>query len=433
MKILKQLGSVIVMVGIVLIFANTPAYLWNWDTWFGGNNFGAVALTDITGSTKVSAYPTIQNANNTILEDAINGLQASTTLSLVTSIPNLATIGTITTGIWNGTTIAVGKGGTGSTTPSGLLWGDGAGNYTSIPAGTLGQYLQSKGAGVIPGYETSSIDDTADYTWTGHHIFSSLFATAASSTNATTTNLTVTGNAIFSGTLSGVAAVATSTTFLSSGTWTKPSNAKIVLIQLWGGGASGASGDNSGGGGGGMYIDAWVDASVLGSTETVTIGTGGSGVTNADGNDGVDSTFGSFLTADGGRKVPGRQGSGVAATGGDGGNIYGTVTGFYGAGVSGSNGGSGNFSAAGGGVSAGNVGQTGGNTVYGGAGGGGASDAGNSGGSGGTSKFGGNGGASSGTGAGTAGSQPGGGGGASAAAASSGAGGAGKAIITTFF
>jgi len=33
--------------------------------------------------------------------------------SNITSIPNLATIGTITTGIWNGTSIAVGHGGTG--------------------------------------------------------------------------------------------------------------------------------------------------------------------------------------------------------------------------------------------------------------------------------------------------------------------------------
>ena len=33
--------------------------------------------------------------------------------SNITSIPNLATIGTITTGIWNATAIATSKGGTG--------------------------------------------------------------------------------------------------------------------------------------------------------------------------------------------------------------------------------------------------------------------------------------------------------------------------------
>jgi hypothetical protein len=37
--------------------------------------------------------------------------------SNITSIPNLATIGTITTGVWNATAIGVTKGGTGLSSP----------------------------------------------------------------------------------------------------------------------------------------------------------------------------------------------------------------------------------------------------------------------------------------------------------------------------
>ncbi|MEK7142470.1 MAG: NYN domain-containing protein, partial [Patescibacteria group bacterium] len=44
-----------------------------------------------------------------------NRLSATTTLPNITTLANLATVGTITSGTWNGTTIAVNKGGTGLT------------------------------------------------------------------------------------------------------------------------------------------------------------------------------------------------------------------------------------------------------------------------------------------------------------------------------
>ena len=97
--------------------------------------------------------------------------------------------------------------------------------------------------------------------------------------------------------------------FTASGTWTKPSGAKRVLVQAWGaggggGGTNGNAGGNAGsaGGGGGGYVEAWIVPSALSSTETVTIGAGGAGGAAGDnpGSDGGNSTFGSLVTAYGG-------------------------------------------------------------------------------------------------------------------------------------
>lgn len=225
-------------------------------------------------------------------------------------------------------------------------------------------------------------------------------------------------------------------TFTSSGTWTKPSGAKKVFVQLWGAGASGAKGTNTAaGGGGGEYTEFMFDAGDLSSTETVTIGTGGAlRTTTGSGNDGGDTTFGSRLTADGGRGGT-SQNSGVASQGGHGGNKFGNLNTLWGVGVTSADGGDGVYSAAGGGTDTGANGYDGGDSYFGGAGGGAESDIGTSFGDGvgGTSVRGGNGGNGARNGNATAGSVPGGGGGANTGTGNSGAGANGKAIVTTFF
>jgi len=105
--------------------------------------------------------------------------------------------------------------------------------------------------------------------------------------------------------------------FSSSGTYTKPSGAKFVMVELWGAGGSAnhvqicgqpGSTRTGGGGGGGAYSYRMFIAPEVCSTVPVTVGAGGAAVQGTDytpssgvnGNAGGDTTFGSLLFAGGG-------------------------------------------------------------------------------------------------------------------------------------
>ena len=64
--------------------------------------------------------------------DAIDATTEATIEAAIDSLTNLTAVGTLTTGTWNATTIAVGSGGTGLTAP-----------------GTSGQILVSNGTGFV--------------------------------------------------------------------------------------------------------------------------------------------------------------------------------------------------------------------------------------------------------------------------------------------
>lgn len=104
--------------------------------------------------------------------------------------------------------------------------------------------------------------------------------------------------------------------FESSGTWTKDAGLKYIVVEGVGGGGGG-DGDVSGGapgGGGGGYFKKIISASLLSSTEIVTVGAGGGGVETGIPGNGGNTSFGSFATANGGQ---GGTNASATATGGD--------------------------------------------------------------------------------------------------------------------
>ena len=222
--------------------------------------------------------------------------------------------------------------------------------------------------------------------------------------------------------------------FTSSGTWVKPTAGTIALVTIWGGGGSGArkQSDPGGGGGGGACVQRLFQLSDLPGSAAVTIGAGGAAIasgTNANGNVGGTSSFGSLMSAYGGaggtfspQGGGGGGGSLGAGSGSSGGSGHSSILSGANYNLLVSNGTSGDYGGASGASGAG----SGGTAFWGGGGGGGAT-------SGATQRAGGdslNGGDGATSNTGTAASVPGGGGGASSqAAVASGAGGAGLCIV----
>jgi len=142
-------------------------------------------ITTILGTDTLSASRSVINTNFSNLNtDKIEATQ--TTLNSLTSASSLATVGTITSGIWNGTAIGVGYGGTGTTSPTlnQIMLGNGSSGLKVVNGlGSSGQFLTSQGAGSPPTWSTGTTDLTANYIWTGTHLFT------ASSTHTATTSI----------------------------------------------------------------------------------------------------------------------------------------------------------------------------------------------------------------------------------------------------
>lgn len=101
--------------------------------------------------------------------------------------------------------------------------------------------------------------------------------------------------------------VSTVQVFTSSGTYTAPAGLKYAVVEMVGGGAGGVYNSSGNGGGAGGYARKILSASTIGTSKTITVGTGGGANTS-----GGNSSFGSLITSNGGT-VP----TGGTATGGD--------------------------------------------------------------------------------------------------------------------
>lgn len=163
--------------------------------------------------TTINAADTIRDSRSTINNNfsALNTDKievSTTTVGNITTLSNLVSVGTITTGTWNATALTVTYGGTGSTTLASnrVLLGNGTGIMKNVVDGTSGQFLTFQGVGTAPTWTTSSIDEAGIYNWTGVHTFS-----ISPIINATTT-LTATTTVVSTSTL----LIATTTTLKNS-------------------------------------------------------------------------------------------------------------------------------------------------------------------------------------------------------------------------
>ena len=200
MNILLSVASTlaVLLVGWNTLSFNDLNYL-SVSNMLKSTKFGA--FTEVLSTDQLSNFPTLYNANLAkSLEVGTTSVASITTLSGLTSASSLATVGTITSGTWSGTAIAVAKGGTGTTTPSTyqVILGNGANGLTvASSTGTSGQLLTSNGAGAYPSWGSPSVDTAINYSWTGTHNFSKDTGIGSSTP---TQKLSVVGNAFITGT-----------------------------------------------------------------------------------------------------------------------------------------------------------------------------------------------------------------------------------------
>lgn len=145
-----------------------------WVVSVAGGDMLGTTVTTINGSDTIKNSRTTINDNFTALNNGKIEVSTTTLLQLTTAT-NLSAIGTITTGTWNANILTVQYGGTGSSTLTSneVLLGNGtSGVKTVLGYGTSGQFLTSNGAGNAPTWQTSSINEAGDYTWTGSSTFS---------------------------------------------------------------------------------------------------------------------------------------------------------------------------------------------------------------------------------------------------------------------
>ena len=222
------------------------------------NGPGSITISSTGGGGGVTPSP-LTEVNDTNVTMTLGGTPATALLQAVSM-----TLG------WTGT-LAVARGGTGgsSHTPYAVLCG-GTTSTSAVQSiasvGTTGQVLTSNGAGALP-----------------------TFQSVAGSTGRLI-NVRV---------------------FKTSGTYTPTVGMTHCIIQCTGGGGAGGgapsnptSASAAGGGGSGGFSESYVTSGTIGGSQAVTIGAGGTGVSNGNGNAGGNTSVGAIVIALGGSGAP---------------------------------------------------------------------------------------------------------------------------------
>ena len=129
----------------------------------GGAVFGTIEGSTITGSSElVAPLGTITSVVATSLTGTLQTASQPnvTTMVGLTSAANLETIGTIATGVWNGTTIAAANGGTGqsSYTTGDLVYANSGTTLTKLTAAGNGSKMLKMNAGATAPEWSDEID-----------------------------------------------------------------------------------------------------------------------------------------------------------------------------------------------------------------------------------------------------------------------------------
>jgi hypothetical protein len=222
---------------------------------------------------------------------------------------SITILGTIATGVWNGTSVDLAHGGTNAS----LTASNGGLFYSTASAAAI--LAGTAVAGRIPrsGANTTPAWSTATYPATG--------GTSANVLTSDGTNF-----------VSTIPAYVIVTQFTASGTWTRNANTKMVMAYMVSGGGGGGGGiasstSNGGGGGSGgtLYINTWF--SNFPSSGSVTIGAGGTAGVAGNGGQGGSTVFaGSTILGGAGGSI-GAVGGGI---GGNAADYYDTGFGYLG-------------------------------------------------------------------------------------------------------
>ncbi len=253
---------------------------------FTGTLTGNTAVTFPTSgtlSTTTGTVTAVTGTTNRITSSGGNTPAIDISASYVGQA-SITTLGTIGTGVWNGTVIT----------------------------GTYG------GTGVNNGASTITIG--GNVTFSGAHTFTGTITADTSVTFPTSGTLLTSASAITSVVIQ---------VFTADGTYTPTSGMKYCIVEAVGGGAGGGGCATTsavqvagaGGGGGGSYARSVLSAATIGASKAVDIGAFGAGGTAGanNGSNGSDTTLGTTLVVGKG----GSGGTGAAATGSAAGNAGG--------------------------------------------------------------------------------------------------------------